>query len=98
MDISPCCLQELPRPFIALRATRSESMINDVRSAQLVQAAQIALAITKLVELANDLFVAFCVHGHPVYHGQGRHRLRCPASGRPGYAGRTLLGSTPFVL
>jgi len=49
-------------------------MINDVRSAQLVQAAQIAPAITKLVELANDLFVAFCVHGHPLYHGQGRHR------------------------
>ena len=53
-------------------------MINEVRSAQLVQAAQIAPAIAELAELANDLFVAFCVHGHPLYQGQGRHRLLRP--------------------
>jgi hypothetical protein len=58
-------------------------MINDVRSTQVVQAAQIASAITKLVELTNDLFVAICVHGHRVYHAQARHRLLRPASARP---------------
>ena len=36
-------------------------MVNDARSTQLLQAAQIAPAITKLIELADDLLVAFCV-------------------------------------
>ncbi len=57
VEVTPSALQELTGPSYALGPGRRQGVVDDVRSPEQVESAQVAPAVPEVVELLNDCLV-----------------------------------------